>query len=490
MREDIDTEEKYVCADCIGEPFLKREIKKNGEEQICDYCEEKKNCYTLGQVAQRVEAAFEAHYERTSTEPTGYEYAMLADKESDYEWDRSGEKTIYCITEALDSDEEVAEDIMAVLQEKHYDHDDAAMGEESEFDEEAHYEQKYIGDERWQTEWEKFAQTLKTESRYFNQSCINHLEAIFGNLNELRTSEKRPVIAKAGPGTEYAAFYRARVFLADDRLKSAMESPADQFGPPPALMAVAGRMNARGISVFYGANTPLVALAEVRPPVGSKVAIARFEITRELRLLDLSALQNLERSGSIFDKTYAGRLEKATFLENLSNRITIPVMPGSEDFDYLTTQAIADFLASHDKLNLDGILFPSVQARGKSVNVVLFHKASRVKDIGLPKGGKIEADLGSYGEDGWEPLYSITEMIPPVKEKKKVKDDFFPFDDLLDIPIRGGYDPDSRKNTLKIDLETIEIHDVNWVRYKTTVHQVYKSRYENWKGNPFKITDD
>jgi len=49
-------------------------------------------------------------------------------------------------------------------------------------------------------------------------------------------------------------------------------------------------MNARGVSVFYGAIDPRVALAEVRPPVGSRVAVARFEIIRPLRLLDLNAL--------------------------------------------------------------------------------------------------------------------------------------------------------------------------------------------------------
>lgn len=39
-------------------------------------------------------------------------------------------------------------------------------------------------------------------------------------------------------------------------------------------------MNARGVSVFYGANDPTAAIAEVRPPVGSQVAVAQFEIIR------------------------------------------------------------------------------------------------------------------------------------------------------------------------------------------------------------------
>ena len=43
-------------------------------------------------------------------------------------------------------------------------------------------------------------------------------------------------------------------------------------------------MNAKGISTFYGATNEDIALAEVRPPVGSQVAIARFDIIRPLLL--------------------------------------------------------------------------------------------------------------------------------------------------------------------------------------------------------------
>jgi hypothetical protein len=489
MREDIEVAERFLCGDCIGEAFLRREIKLNGEEQTCDYCDLVDNCFTIAQVAERVDQAFAVHYERTSTEPSGYEYAMMADKESDYDWERPGDQAIYAIMDAVRSSEEIAEDIQAVLKDTHYDFDEAAMGEESEFDDDAHYERKQIGDENWQTEWQQFEKTLKTESRYFNQACIAHLQALFGNLNELRTSERRPVIVVAGPGEAYRAFYRARVFMADDHLKKAMESPASQLGPPPALAAVAGRMNARGIAVFYGANTAEVALAEVRPVVGCKVVIARFELTRNLRLLDLSALQVLERSGSIFDDAYAGRLEKATFLKNLSNRITMPVLPGAEDLDYLATQAIADFLASSSGLALDGIHFPSVQSKGKSINVVLFHKAALVESVDLPKGSKIEAQLGMYGEDGWEPFYRMTELVPPTKAGDKNKQDSFPFDDLLDIR-RSEYDPDDRQISLKIVLDSITVHEVESVRFKTTAYQVYRSRYNNWKGNEREVTDD
>lgn len=82
------------------------------------------------------------------------------------------------------------------------------------------------------------------------------------------------------------------------------------------------------------------------------------------------------------------------FLRSLSQRITRPVMPDDEAFEYLPTQAIADFLATENELRLDGIVFPSVQAARDVVNVVLFHKAAGVEAIELPDGTEIEARTG------------------------------------------------------------------------------------------------
>lgn len=96
-------------------------------------------------------------------------------------------------------------------------------------------------------------------------------------------------------------------------------------------------MNARSISVFYGANDPLVALAEVRPPVGCTVSVARFLIIRPIKLLNLTALRDAMTEGSIFDPHHLDRLQRAAFLRQLSDRITMPVVPDDEELGYLVT---------------------------------------------------------------------------------------------------------------------------------------------------------
>ena len=56
---------------------------------------------------------------------------------------------------------------------------------------------------------------------------------------------------------------------------------------------------------------------------------------------------SLNMGGSVFDRTYLPRLQRAKFLKWLSRRITMPVMPDDERFEYLATQAVADFLATN-----------------------------------------------------------------------------------------------------------------------------------------------
>ena len=255
------------------------------------------------------------------------------------------------------------------------------MGEETEFSAGSYYEEKGTSDAAWQEEWHSFETSLKTQARFFNRTAADHLASVFDGIDAMRTHDGRPLVADAGPGAAFGFVYRARVFQSDEKLEIALCRPDRHLGSPPALVASAGRMNARGISVFYGANDPMVAIAEVRPPVGSQVAVARFEIIKRLRLLDLTALGAVSVAGSVFDSGLAGRLERAMFLRSLSGRITRPVMPDDEALDYLATQAVADFLATATSAPLDGIIFPSAQSAGDVLNVVLFHRAARIESL-------------------------------------------------------------------------------------------------------------
>ncbi|MCW2293176.1 hypothetical protein M2262_003226 [Pseudomonas sp. BIGb0408] len=475
---NVKSDELWICDQCVEEPFLSREIATTGEIAECSYCESEGQCWTIEQLADRIEQAFAEHYVRTSNEPDDWQQSLMRDRESDYDWDRDGEPVHDAIAGAARIPEEAASDVLEVLSDRHFDFDAAAMGDECEFDGESHYEQKDSSDVTWQHDWQHFEKTLKTEARYFSRAATDHLAAVFERIDELGTLDGKPVIVDAGPGAPIEYLFRARVFQSEEPLKEALCRPDRHLGSPPARAAAAGRMNARGISVFYGATSAGVALAEVRPPVGSQVALATFRIIRSLRLLNLSALENVSDGGSVFDPTLLQRLERASFLRSLGSKMTRPVMPDDQEFDYLATQAVADFLATENDPTLDGILFNSTQSE-EGDNIVLFHKASRVKNMDLPEGTELSANTMSWDGDGWYPDYCVQENVP-IQDETETAMTSSPWAMRLH---HIHEDEDYREETLDVIPTSVEVHHVKRVKVETEPHEVERNRHQMSKSD-------
>ena len=235
-------------------------------------------------------------------------------------------------------------------------------------------------------------------------------------------------------------------------------------------------MNAHGIGVFYGATHRRVAMAEIRPPVGSRVLVGRFEIMRPLRLLDVGAMGAIQAKGSLFDPGFVRELERAAFLGTLSAEITQPVMPDEEPSEYLMTQAIADYLATRTDPVLDGILYPSVQQNGKlKRNVVLFHKSSRVAELDLPRESKVIANLYDHDEGYRYTDYSVMVRKPPPREKDEFDDPMFGLP--LGGPFRSRHS-EPREESLKVDLSSVKVHHVTGVSFEDTQYSIRRHEYE------------
>lgn len=482
FEEDIEElKAKTICSSCIGEEYLSKEVSLRGDHNKCSYCGQSGPTCSVSALAERIETTFEQHYIRTADQPDSYQYMLLSDRESNYDWERDGEPVVYAIMNAADIPENAAKDVQIILNNEYEDFDSAAMGMETEFSDESYYKENDISAGDWHQQWDNFESELKTETRFFSRKAADYLSKIFDGIDKLRTRNNRPLIIDAGPETEFTDVYRARVFQSDEKLKAAMCRPDTQLGPPPAMLASAGRMNAQGISVFYGANDPSVAIAEIRAPVGSQVAVARFEIIRKLRLLDLRALSDVAVGGSVFDIEWAGQLERTSFLRSLSRRITRPVMPDDEPFEYLATQAIADFLATEASVVIDGIIYPSVQSADDAVNIVLFHKAARVEAMDIPTGTEIDARTGLIGEEGWEDDYTVIEEVPKAVESNEKALSQSPYLASLETTtshIAEGSHFDSREFSLRVVPDSVRVHRVLRVDFKTEDFPVWRHRCE------------
>lgn len=463
-----------ICSNCVAETFLSALIKKDGSPEHCAYCgEEAARTLDIGQMADAVETAFNDHMVRTGTEPPESERALYADRELNLSWYREGQETAQAIEDTACIPSAAARDIQAILEDRHDDIEMAQMGAETEFAADACYEEKKTDAGEWLWAWSSFEHKLQTEARFFNKEGSALLARVFGAIDQLRTKPRHPAIVLSGPEHRINHLFRARVFQSDAKLEEALCRPDVHIGAPPARLSNAGRMNAKGISVFYGATNSASALAEVRPPVGSKVAVAKFEIIRPLRLLDLTALDHARDGGSIFDPTLKDRLERVAFLQTLSERLTRPVMPDDEAFDYLITQAIADFLATQNEPRLDGIIFASVQSR-KGRNVVLFHSAALVAPMEFPPGTKISSRSLDYDGDRSSPEYRIWEETPPAPGLRE-RDANDPFAFVPWTPYNAT--EAGRVPTLQIDPSSVTVHHIESVQVRSTAFEVRRVRH-------------
>ncbi|UEM39914.1 MULTISPECIES: RES family NAD+ phosphorylase [Pectobacterium] len=440
----------------------------------CHYCGNIQSCFTLAVVSELTEQALDAHFFRTSEEPSDLEYAML--RHSEHDWCRDGDPIVQVIEELLQTCPAVAQDIQQVLEEKHasFDHHDYS-GQETEFAADSFYkERRKVSTKRLDSMWAIFVASLKSESRYINNSVRKTLDGIFSGLDSLQVDGEQTVITDAGPGTGVTFLYRSRWSRNQDELEKMMVTPDRELGPPPHRFSGANRMSAKGISVFYGASSVETTISEIRPPVGCDVVCAKFSLIRPLRLLNLPALKSVLDSGSMLDPDFIQKREQAAFLRSLTSRLVTPVLPGDEDFSYIPTQVIAEYLADSAQLNLDGILYPSVQLAGPvadgSYNVVLFHKASRVRWQRLPT----QKDCGinfvcQYNEDEWEPDLCVTEFVqegkvPSQPEVEVNEDELLP------------HFQDHREPALEVDLPSVSVHHIRAARFEYSSDSVRRER--------------
>jgi hypothetical protein len=239
-----DLSQKNICFHCVQEIYLCDKIRKERKIQKCSYCGCRRSCYSIGEMADIIEGAFEQYYVRTSDQPNSWEYPLLADQESNYHWERKGERVVYAIMNAADIPEAAAHDIQEILECRHADIESERMGEETEFASGSYYEEKGVDVSYWEEEWRNFERSLTTEARFFSQTAANHLAAIFEGIQEMRTIDEAPLVVDAGPNTALSAFYRARVFQSDRMLEEALE-PARPPSGIAAASACRGRADER-----------------------------------------------------------------------------------------------------------------------------------------------------------------------------------------------------------------------------------------------------
>lgn len=435
-----------ICSSCVIDTYLKDFVHKEGEsESECDFCEFRLTTVELDKLVPFFEKMLEDFYECSSLSMAVMVHDCLPDGEI---IDEIFQRFIL---------PEPAKELAELVSGEWYDW----SSHEHRFGEDPHFIRNSSLPVELNREWAELDQSLRSTARLVNPFVVGTLEKIFSPLfNDTATA----AVITAGPDKLINTLFRARVFQSAQRMEVELSHPERALGPPPSKLATAGRMNAKGIPVFYGATHKYTAISEVRPPVGSYVVTCSFILTRDLRLLDLKKLSEVEPPSdlSLFDPATRELDARYRFLKLLEGKLTMPIMPEAADEGYFITQAIADFLATHPKLNIDGLIFSSSQTDVNGPagrNIILFTKAASVCFSAESEKGSSHFELWEFDDESdgsW--------ISPSLHESLSPKDDLIqPFDTL--------------PPALRLNRESLAIHEVTGISYSTDDHGVYLHKW-------------
>lgn len=436
---------KRICGECVSDDFLKKVIAQSPTTTLaCDYCGDVAETIDMDGLADYCDKAIDEFYQVSSN----CEAVMIYDRTPE------GDELPDVLENMLRAPDDAIADLVELLTEWWFDR--SSM--EHRYGEDPWFVAKTSFAEPMSKAWTQMESSLRNQARYINPEATKMLESVFGPILDDRTHQGKDVIVECGPGCKIDKFFRARVFQTFPALEKALSHPERHIGPPPPGIGAAGRMNAKGVSVFYGATDPEIAQSEVRPMVGCHLVIGEFMVIRKLRLLDLEQLGeiSLKPTSSPFDPATVAEASRRDFLKILSQNMVMTVMPELEEQSYLITQAIADFLATHPKLNLDGILFPSAQKSmsKKPVtgrNVILFNKASTVLNSEEDFDREASVELWESDEDG-------TRFVPQVWATLRPKDE------QLNLPFWAT--PATTTPALEFNCKSIEVREIREIEYR------------------------
>ncbi|WP_165787147.1 RES family NAD+ phosphorylase [Pseudohalioglobus lutimaris] len=341
-------------------------MNRDGEVQVCNECGKNSYpAYSAEQLGQLLEPLLR---ERIGF---GDQRRVFSGPDDDKGWwEQVGDSIELFVSEFIGQDISFLDDVICAVSEA--ENAWPPDGDEPFFDSCSNYVRVSYHSNTYIDRWHSIETEITQAKRFFSEAARSFFGSLFQEIDQLEapTADGIEKVVRNFPvGT---VVHRARLLQSnnDTLLQSIFDDPIEYAGPPPSNKANAGRMNAAGIVMLYAALDHQTALAELRPSLGSDVAVIEICLDKRLRLLDFKRLENAFTSISAFDPNYTDKSEKHTFLRQIHRLISRPVLPGKES-EYLMTQTMAEYLSHVHERPFDGILFSSAQNRD-GTNIVIF----------------------------------------------------------------------------------------------------------------------
>ncbi|MCX5252800.1 RES family NAD+ phosphorylase [Streptomyces canus] len=196
----------------------------------------------------------------------------------------------------------------------------------------------------------------------------DRLESLMGRIADIVRDEN--LVIRIEPGVK---IWRGR--MRSDKTLPGYR--AADIGSVPPERAAENRMSRAGVPLFYGSAAAGTAVVEISARDGRPfAAVAAFETTRPLRLLDLV---DIPEPPSLFDRSQVARRDSLVFLRDFARDLSRPVFyDGRKHRDYRPTQYLTDHFRQSAEVNVEGIRFRSAHDGG--VNYALFVDATQCLD--------------------------------------------------------------------------------------------------------------
>ncbi|KYQ84058.1 hypothetical protein AWW72_10815 [Acinetobacter sp. NRRL B-65365] len=407
-----------ICADCIEhhDEWLYEYINIKQKKYQCSLCEEKSKLGIDAQdLAKLLRDCLEKNYESVNGENS---YDIFSEQEV---FIQPGENLECIINRIMGFDLPFSKEISEILC-KEDSEIDTRDGSTPFFEEYSYYIKRDIDCNELDYRWELLKTELKSERRFFSESARLLFNDLFSDLDDLLATNYiddaprfqnlrvEKVITELDCNS---LIYRARRADSLDGCEKFISDSIRELSPPPTEFALQGRMNPKGVSIFYGAFEVETCIAEVRSSIGSSIAMGEFKPSKTLKILNFI---NLERSYQLLSYLHPNYRELASrqmFLHKLHKQISTPILPGHED-EYLITQVLAEYLAYVSTYSFDGIIFGSTQCKG-GTNIVIFPKKERENSVPVDfydekdhvKNNKYLTRFGLTFVDGSVKIYNI-----------------------------------------------------------------------------------
>jgi RES domain len=265
-----------ICFQCFEDPVLRERVELEGDVDKCRVCEERREGITVGQLGEWLEPVMRDNL------GWGREVPDLGGGDSDsISYRHLGDPLEYWVQTFLGQYFEFQDEIIEAVIENEF----IAPGDGVDpfWDEAMEYEEvKQNGREFWLA-WRETLRDVRHRRRFFSEKARGFFVELFADVDDMHLPGKprSTVVRKLRPNSQ---LFRARVVTSHSLLKQMVADPLTHIGPPPPHLARAGRMNAEGISVFYGSLQSPTCLAEMRPAIGNDIALIELRTNRPLRV--------------------------------------------------------------------------------------------------------------------------------------------------------------------------------------------------------------